>query len=150
MEAVRRACRDYGVPLICYPVEKMTLQDLTHTALGLHRFTNRLLQNIAKPGPVPPAGIRILPCAISEAGESQKFVSLELMSGGRYLATADDVALIQLWDLGHSPNTLLRRTCVASMRLSDFADTLTNIIHCQVHPDGKQIIILVQAQTGPQ
>lgn len=92
-----------------YPFEEMTQGELEHAATSPHRFRDVMASKRASGEKVLPAGTQFLTglnllymeCfGIENDVELVRFGYMNLVPGGRFLATRSMENVLQLWDLG--------------------------------------------------
>lgn len=145
MNALRRVCLHHEAFGPTFPLEKMTLLDLEHATTSPDRLAGRLRRQLPG-GRVEPLATRILkphrPVQPSDVAPDQdlgQFHDLALVSGGRFLITSTSSGVVQMWDLGYSPNMLIKPFPLASLLEQDLImDMLT-----QSTPDGTVRLLLI-------
>jgi hypothetical protein len=105
---------DYNIYSHTFPLAAMKRFDLERATLTPFRFISRLWKELDRDKPMAPVSARvILPIMGPIAGhkwtaDEMKFCKVTVVPGGRFILTARKCSLIELWDLGHSPETTVR------------------------------------------
>ncbi|KAH6918130.1 hypothetical protein BKA70DRAFT_1554267 [Coprinopsis sp. MPI-PUGE-AT-0042] len=100
LQAVNTMCRSHGLFLPSFPLESMTVKELTRLALSPYTFSR--LVSMEGEGRLPERQSRTFVPRLKGSESALEVTSLHLLPGGRYLLTYhdDDVCL---WDLGYGP-----------------------------------------------
>jgi hypothetical protein len=123
----------------------MTLSDLEHATTSPDRLAARLRRELPD-GKIQPLATRILkphppmqPLEVTSDQDLGHFHDLALVSGGRFLITSTNTGIVQMWDLGYSPNMLINPFPLASLLERDLImDMLT-----QSTPDDTVRLLLI-------
>ncbi|KAJ7593121.1 hypothetical protein C8J56DRAFT_1162073 [Mycena floridula] len=141
IDALLSVCCEYNVSAFTFPVDRMSLKALEYAATAHFRFTRRLWDGLHE-DMLEPESIRIL--ALSPRNHPAlhigEFCDLMLIPGGRFLLTATDTGLIQLWDLGFIPTTFLKRHAVDSVQTMGLDANRPLCVH--PNSDGTGVLIL--------
>lgn len=151
INALRNVCSQHGVSPVTFPVDQMTLLELEAAATSHYRFNSRLWNGLTDDEEVlEPEAIRVLalsPRSHPSIASVGNFTNVKLIPGGRFLLTATDVGLIQLWDLGHAPDILIQRQALATLVVRNMD---TDWVLCaQPTSDGTGVIVLVPSAASP-
>lgn len=148
IHALRRVCSHHDAFMQTFPLERMSILDLEHAATSPNRLAARLRRELPHDSKIDPLATRILkphapiPLTLSDIPpdvELGHFHDLALVSGGRFLITSTNTGVVQIWDLGYSPNMLIKPYPLASTYEEDtILDMLT-----QATPDGKIRLLLI-------
>ncbi|RDB28107.1 hypothetical protein Hypma_001489 [Hypsizygus marmoreus] len=121
----------------------MSQRALEHAALSPARFTSFLIKGSPPGEPLPPFSTRILEARflhISDENnqDSRKFRDFFLVPGGRFFIT-ESPETIDIWDLGFSPEEVIRPYPLASLEIM----TDKSLLMCNVTPDGSELRMIV-------
>lgn len=144
--ALRRVLDDHGIFHPTFPILNMSQKELEHAALVPFRFASLLNSE----GSIRPFSTRLhtTPNSINPL-EDREFTQCFLVPGGRYLFTNSNDNWIDLWDLGYSPNLMIKPFPVASTEILAINSTIIDI---QPTPDDVGIQLLLKlnaAQSEP-
>ena len=147
MTAARRLCTDYFAFGCSYQFEDMTTLDLEDVATAPYRFSARLRTEFVAKTLQPTVTRSIVPEKSNIFGG---FRSVTLVPGGRFLLTCTKHGVLQLWDLGLTPNATPSSQPSAT---TDVAGWLTRS-KILVQPSSDQsgilvLMMLVFSQCGP-
>ncbi|KDQ50221.1 hypothetical protein JAAARDRAFT_112616, partial [Jaapia argillacea MUCL 33604] len=109
MDAVRRIhCRSTW-SVSSFPTDKMSLVELQHVATSARRFMSRIRRSLnAGHELMPPIATRLLNLNVLSLDPlDARRDMLRLVPGGRFLITAKAKSMVELWDLGYTPTTLI-------------------------------------------
>ncbi|KDQ50218.1 hypothetical protein JAAARDRAFT_106977, partial [Jaapia argillacea MUCL 33604] len=116
-DAVRRIpCRSTW-SLSSFQTDKMTLVELQHVATSACRFMSHIRRSLSAGHKLmPPIATRLLNLDVpwldpSDIGRDM----LRLVPGGRFLITTKAKSVVELWDLGYTPTTLIPLYPLATM-----------------------------------
>ena len=140
MNALRTVCFDYNIFLPTFPLDEMIVPELEQASTCHHRFTARLRNELDNKHPLAPIAIRILKLHPSETSSLGDFNNMTLIPGGRFLISSTNKDIVQLWDLGFTPDMLIIHKPLASVLVND----LDNAFELLVQPtsDGRGILLL--------
>ncbi|KAG6909501.1 hypothetical protein DXG01_017223, partial [Tephrocybe rancida] len=110
MDVLREVCIAHGVFLPTFPVASMDQKALEHAALVPYRF-GRLL-TAGKPPIVYPQATRLL---LGHKSLGVEIEGMRLVPGGRFLLIESVDSRVFLWDLGHSPASVVKFLPVATL-----------------------------------
>ena len=140
MNVLRRVCVHYGVFAPTFPVEDMTVSQLEHSATSPTRFLARLRRELPS-GLIQPVCTRML----TKLPAHSAFRDTILVPGGRFLFTRSPGNIIELWDLGFVPDSVIR--LIAS---EHFDDQLIVIQYLQPTGDGLGILVIVELKSNSE
>lgn len=129
-------------------MDEMSLTELEYATTSHYRFTARLWDELGDQQPLSPIAIRILklhPPRNRSLPSPGGFNGFMLIPGGRFLITSTDRNMIQLWDLGFTPDMLIRNRALASVLVDDLNHGFELLV--QPSSDGLGIILLTTSST---
>ncbi|KAG6908062.1 hypothetical protein DXG01_006368, partial [Tephrocybe rancida] len=143
MGVLREVCITHGVFLPTFPIASMDQKALEHAALVPYRF-GRLL-TAGKPPIVYPQATRVF--LENKSLEGMEIEDIRLVPGGRFLLIKSDDSRVFLWDLGHSPASVVKPLPVAS--LTPEIDDLVRE-YCGIEPtdDGKGFYVVYKEHSS--
>jgi len=139
MNALRLVCVHHGIFAPTFPVASMTLPQLEHAATSPMRFLTRLRRDLPTE-PIRPVCTRVLTKLPAES----EFEGTFLIPGGRFLITRSSRHLVELWDLGFTPDSVISSQPVASLQFTE-----GNVLMLGVQPtgDGLGISMMVEVKS---
>ncbi|KIM91317.1 hypothetical protein PILCRDRAFT_810578 [Piloderma croceum F 1598] len=136
MNALRRVCARHGVFAPTFPIADMTVLQLEHSATSPTRLLARIRRDLPT-GSIQPMCTRML----TKLPATSAFHDTILVPGGRFLFTRSPGNIIELWDLGFSPDSVIR--LIAS---EFFQDKDIFIVYIQPKGDGLGILVIVKVE----
>ncbi|KAH6910770.1 hypothetical protein BKA70DRAFT_1147034 [Coprinopsis sp. MPI-PUGE-AT-0042] len=136
LQAARNACHDEGIPVLWFPIDKMTVLELEHLSLSPARFLRFMKSKhltTARPGRVQ----TLYPLNPFEAREPLSIRKLVLLPGGRFLLT-ESVTGLCLWDLGYNASRPAKSRPIAHRWITSHY----SMRHPRPTPDGKGLMVL--------
>jgi len=115
----------------------MTLSELEFVATARDRYLTRLWTEMERSMPLIPISTRILIPHPSQGSVN----NMSLIPGGRFLICSTSTNLVQLWDLGVTPHTMITHRPLASMVVWGIESDFELLMHPT--PDGKGIFLLL-------
>jgi len=134
MNALRRVCVRHSVFAPTFPIADMTVLQLEHSATSPTRLLARIRRDLPT-GSIQPVCTRML----TKLPAASAFHDTFLVPGGRFLFTRSPGNTIELWDLGFSPDSVIR--LIAS---EHFENEHTFIVYLQPKGDGLGILVVVE------
>ncbi|KDQ58303.1 hypothetical protein JAAARDRAFT_664121 [Jaapia argillacea MUCL 33604] len=125
MTLLRRRLSRNGVLLSTFPMAELSLALLEHFVTLPERFLARIKSRIDRGYSTwQPDATRILERHhphISKWDPAMlgSFESLKLLPGGRFMVTATNNSIIELWDLGYNPSSILPHQPLAYLRVQE-------------------------------
>lgn len=137
MNALRRVCVLHNVFAPTFPITDMTVLQLEHSATSPSRLLARIRRDLPT-GSIQPVCTRML----TKLPAASAFHDTSLVPGGRFLFTRSPNNIIELWDLGFPPDSVIR--LIAS---EHFEDEHIFIVYVQPKGDGLGLLVVVEVES---
>ncbi|KAH6918072.1 hypothetical protein BKA70DRAFT_1554223 [Coprinopsis sp. MPI-PUGE-AT-0042] len=145
LQAARTTCFSHGLFLPSFPLETMSVEELTRLALSPFNFSR--LVSTGGDERLPEIQTRTFSPRMSRSAELSEPRSLHLLPGGRYLFTYHVDALC-LWDLGYG-KALPKPFPIASLRVGTICRWYGEKPPCPTE-DGQGVLAIVLSQNASE
>jgi hypothetical protein len=149
MSGLLVVANDYNIYSHTFPLDTMTRADLERATLAPFRFISRLWKELDPGKPLEPASTRVIQPTMGSVATKHggtNFCRVTVVPGGRFILTARERSLIDLWELGISPEATIRHMGAADV-LGD-AKTRGGGRLQVIQPDSSsRLLMLVQVTT---
>ncbi|KAJ7597751.1 hypothetical protein C8J56DRAFT_920848 [Mycena floridula] len=146
--ALQNLCDKFKIFAPSFPIKELSLKELEYLATCEYRFRNRLKTELdaVNSHVLSPVCTRLLQISPQNYPQHDigEFDEACLVPGGRYLLTVTDTGLLQVWDLGFSPDAMIQSIPIATLIVEDIECSWR--ICAQPTPNAQGLTILVPHQ----
>ncbi|KAJ7597752.1 hypothetical protein C8J56DRAFT_1159592 [Mycena floridula] len=141
--ALENLCSRFNVFAPSFPIQQLSVQELEYLSTSEYRFTTRLRTQLTSEHDLRPTCARLLNLFSENYHDCDVgiFDDAYLIPGGRYLLTITTTSMLQLWDLGYTPNSIIPMVPSASLLVEKWVAWKT--IRTQPSNDGYGLDIIV-------